>query len=238
MKLDRREYLLLGAATVAGGAGVVSSGGGRAVAQAGADLLNRLPLPGGAIPVAFLIDEGANVMDVAGPWETFQDNPNPGFRLYTVAPKKGPVRMTAGMKVVADYDFTDAPQPKVLVMGAQGGGKDPAKLDWIRKVADQADIVMSICTGAFVLARTGLIDGRKTATHHEFYDSFAKEFPQVELLKGRRFVDNGKFVSAGGLTSGIDAALHVVHRYYGESQAKGVADYMEHDGDGWRTGLR
>ena len=111
----------------------------------------------------------------------------------------------------------------------------PEKLAWIRRAAEKADVVMSVCTGAFVLASTGLLDGRKATTHHEFYDSFAKKFPKVELVRGTRFVDNGKFLTAGGLTSGIDAALHVVQRYYGPAFAQQVADYMEYQSQGWKV---
>lgn len=232
MRLDRRGYLLLSGAAALGG--ITAAGLARSVATA-ADV--PVVARQASVPVAFLIDDKANVMDVAGPWETFQDNPSPGFKLYTVAPTKGPIRMTGGMKMVADHDFSDAPQPAVLVIGAQGW-TDKAKIAWIREAAAKADVVMSVCTGAFLLAATGLIDGQTAATHHEYFEPFAEKYPTVRLVKGRRFVDNGKFVSAGGLTSGIDAALHVVSRYYGEAQAKGVAEYMEHDGEGWRTGVR
>jgi transcriptional regulator GlxA family with amidase domain len=92
-----------------------------------------------------------------------------------------------------------------------------------------------VCTGAFVLAATGLLDGRKATTHHEFLDSFAEKFPNVQLERGRRFVDNGKFITAGGLTSGIDAALHVVTRYYGSEFATQVAEYMEYESRHWLT---
>ena len=86
---------------------------------------------------------------------------------------------------------------------------------------------MSVCTGAFVLARTGLLDGREATTHHLFYDQFANEFPKVKLVRNRRFIDNGGIMSAGGLTSGIDGALHVVERYYGRAAALQTAAYME-----------
>jgi len=236
MPIDRRLLLKLSAGAAATGGATVAAARASRPAPAGAQ--PPTPAAGDPVRVAFLIDQGANVMDIAGPWETFQDNNPPGFRLYTVGPAIGPVTATAGLKIMVDHTFADAPQPQVLVMGAQGRGRDEAKLDWIRSVAPGADVVMSVCTGAFLLARTGLLDGLKAATHHDFYDSFATEFPKVELVRGRRWVDNGRFISAGGLTSGVDAALHVVSRYYGEAQAEGVADYMEYDSEGWRTGTR
>ena len=105
-------------------------------------------------------------------------------------------------------------------------------------MAATADIVMSVCSGAFILANTGLLDGLAATTHHLQYDDFEKRYPAVRLVRGRRFVDNGKYVTAGGLTSSIDGALHVVARFYGQAAAEKTAARMEHDGDGWRSGVR
>ena len=95
---------------------------------------------------------------------------------------------------------------------------------------------MSVCTGAFQLGRAGLLKGLKATTHHQFWDEFQSEFPDVALQRGLRFVDNGRIATAGGLTSGIDMALHVVARYFGDEVAAATAGYMEHASDAWRTG--
>lgn len=235
-----RRALLLGAACVATASTVVRL----SAAQAS---VGRLHVPADKIPVAFILDDSATVIDFAGPWETFQDamvGSHPGFELFTVAPRKtiqttgNSTPKETGLTVTVDHVFPDAPQPRVIVIGAQSGIEDPMKLDWIRRMAPQADVVMSVCTGAFVLASTGLIDGLSATTHHDFYDNFEKAFPKVKLLRGRRFVDNGKFVSAGGLTSGIDASLHIISRYFGDSSAKDTSFYMEHGSNEWRSGVR
>jgi len=96
---------------------------------------------------------------------------------------------------------------------------------------------MSVCTGAFQLAHVGLLDGLPATTHHDFWDEFAKEFPKVDLKRGLRFVDNGRVATAGGLTPGIDMALHIVGRYFGADAATATARYMEHDRAAWREGL-
>jgi len=156
--------------------------------------------PDKPLPVAVLLDQGATVIDFAGPWETFQDAEVanvPGFRLFTVAPNREPVRATAGLQILPDYTFDNAPDPRVIVLGAQGGNDNPAKLAWLRKAAEKAEIVLSVCTGAFLLARTGLIDGLQATTHHDFYEKFASTYPKVHLIRDRRFVDNGKFITAG-----------------------------------------
>ena len=183
------------------------------------------------VPVAFLISDGAVIIDFCGPWEVFQDAG--GFRLYTVAESTRPIRASGGMQIVPDYDFASAPPPKITVIPAQRGGRSKAAVDWLRATAAHADVTMSVCTGAFVLAGTGLLDGRPATTHHSSYVPFAAQFPNVRLQRGARFVDDGNVASAGGLTSGIDLALHIVERYRGRESAKGTAEYMEYQGRGW-----
>ena len=205
------------------------------VAQAQTGLKKLTPPPKGSIPVAFVLSPGAVVIDYSGPWEVFQDAAVPGrdnpFHLYTVAEREGPVTASAGMKVVAEYSFANAPQPKIIVIPAQQGG--PALQAWIKKMAPGADLTMSVCTGALELAKTGLLDGKSATTHHAAYIVFAKTFPRVNLKRGFRFVDEGNVASAGGLTSGIDLALHVVERYFGHDAALDTAYNMEYQGRGW-----
>jgi putative intracellular protease/amidase/YHS domain-containing protein len=190
----------------------------------------------GTIPVAFVISDGAVVIDFAGPWEVFQDvhtaRGEAFFHLYTVAETTKPITASAGMKIVPDYTFQTAPAPKVIVIPAQNG-ESPAMLDWIRKSASTADVTMSVCTGAYVLAKTGLLSGKAATTHHSSYTEFAMEFPDIQLKRGARFVEAGNLASAGGLSSGIDLALRVVERYYGRERAEQTADMMEYQGQGW-----
>jgi transcriptional regulator GlxA family with amidase domain len=229
--MNRRQLI-----TAAGAAAGVAT-----VAKAAADTIARQTA---SVPVALLIDTPTNTIDLAGPWEVFQDvMSGPGFRPFTVAKEQKTYRTTGpgrdgGIAIAPHYTFANAPQPRVIVMGFQGGAKDPEKIAWIKAMAPTADVVMSVCTGAFLLANTGLLDGRQATTHHDFYDRFAREHPNVKLVQGRRWVADGKFVTAGGLTSGIDAALHVVTRFYGDDAAAATATYMEHDSQGWRTGVR
>ena len=196
----------------------------------------------GRIPVAFVLTEGAVMIDFAGPWEVFQDVSTPmrgssmddqmPFELYTVSDKKEPIRVSGGLQVVPDYTFEDAPAPKVIVIPAQGGDS-PRMLAWIKQAGGQADVVMSVCTGAFVLARTGLLAGKSATTHHSSYRTFAMQFPDIQMKRGVRFVDEGSVASAGGLSSGIDLALHVVERYFGRDVATNTAYQMEYQGQGW-----
>ncbi len=191
----------------------------------------------GSIPVAFLLSAGAVVIDFCGPWEVFQDVVVPGrreapFRLYTVAETTKPLQASAGMTIVPDYTLATAPPPKVIVIPAQHE-HTPAMIDWIRKSAAGADLTMSVCTGAFLLARTGLLAGKPATTHHGSYQTLAMQFPDIRVQRGARFVDNGNLASAGGLSSGIDLALRVVERYFGPEIAQQTATYMEYQGQGW-----
>ena len=191
----------------------------------------------GQIPVAFLISDGAVVIDFCGPWEVFQDVMIPGsrempFRLYTVAETKKPIRTSGGMQIVPDYTIQNAPPPKVIVIPAQSE-PSPAVLEWIRNASKTTDVTMSVCTGAFVLAKTGLLNGKSATTYHGAFERFAMKFPDVQLKRGARFVENGNLATAGGLSSGIDLALRVVERYYGRHVAQKTAYDLEYQGQGW-----
>ena len=194
------------------------------------------PPPGGRIPVAVAISEGVTVIDFAGPWEVFQDTmvgDQMPFQLFTVAEKTEPLEGSAGLKLVPNHTFGNAPECKVVVVPAQKGSA--ALHEWLRKISKTADVTMSVCTGAFQLGRAGLLKGRRATTHHEFLDKLAKDFPETKVERDMRFVEGEKISTAGGLSSGIDLALRVVERYFGREAATRTAAYMEYQGQGWIT---
>jgi transcriptional regulator GlxA family with amidase domain len=225
--VNRRRFLAVSAtaATVGTTAGVV-------LARAEETRLARsLPVPDdGVIRTAVAIGDGFNVIDVSGPWEALQDaavgHSAGSFELFTVAGSTEPVTGSGGLTVKPSYAYADAPQPHVVVIPAHNGTSET--VEWIRRVARRADLVMSVCTGAFVLAQTGLLDGKTATTHHQSWDEFEATFPRVTLLRGRRYVEHQHVATAGGLTSGIDLALRVVERYLGRETADATARYMEY----------
>jgi transcriptional regulator GlxA family with amidase domain len=154
------------------------------------------------------------------------------FTLYTVAEKRDPLRVSGGLAVVPDHTFADAPAPDVIVVGAHR--PSDAELAWLRRAAADADLTMSVCTGASVLAKAGLLDGRKAATHYWFTEDFGKRWPKVTFVPGARFVESGPVASSAGLSAGIDLALRVVERYLGREVAQGTATFMEYQGEGWK----
>jgi YHS domain-containing protein/putative intracellular protease/amidase len=206
------------------------SGGGLGTAESDT-VPNPLKLPtSGTIGVAFPISIGAVVVDYAGPWAVFESVPD--FRLYTVAETKQPVVTTGGLTIMPDYTFATAPPPKIIVIPAQQGAGD-AMLQWIRKSSENTDLTMSVCNGASVLAKTGLLDGRAATNHHNEYIQFAAEFPKVQLKRGVRWVEDGNLATSAGLTAGIDLALHVVERYHGRKFAEQTAYGMEYLSKSW-----
>ena len=240
--MQRKTFLALALAGAAG-APVAGAGLARALDEEAhpEPSLRRRPLrvpADGAIRVAFVLGPMANVIDTAGPWEVFQDagagsgGASP-FQLLTVAEATDPLQATGGLTLVPDHTFVSAPQPNVVVVPAHQSSA--ATTEWLRAAAPKADLLMSVCTGAFVLAGTGLLDGRTATTHHDFYGDFEAQFPKVRLVRGRRFVEHDRVATAGGLTSGIDLALRVVERYLGRPAAASTARYMEHHSVRWRT---
>jgi putative intracellular protease/amidase/YHS domain-containing protein len=245
--MNRRELLKRTAALgVAAGipsllAGKFLAGAGRVQAKSATGktkpVSNPLTPPAqGSIPVAFPISEGAVIIDFCGPWEVFQDvqihgHKDPPFHLYTVAETREPIIASGGMKITPEYTFQTAPAPKVIVIPAQKANE--AMLEWIRTSTKSTDVTMSVCTGAFVLAQTGLLSGRSATTFHRAYEDFAVEFPDIHLKRGARFVEDGNLASSGGLTSGMDLAFRVVERYFGRDVAEETAYNIEYQGRGW-----
>lgn len=202
---------------------------------------------GRRIKVAFAINPGVQVIDLAGPWETFQDTylspqeSEPAFEMFTVSDRQRAVRGSGGLMITPDYTIDNAPVPDIVVV-PHFDQPDPSKASevsaihqWIRHTHEHAALTMSICTGAFQLAKTGLLDGIPMTTNRLASDNFAKTFPKIDLRRGPRFVEVGKVATAGGLSAGIDLALRVVSRFHGDQVAQQTANRMEYVGQGWRA---
>lgn len=202
---------------------------------------------GRRIKVAFAINPGVQVIDLAGPWETFQDTylspqaPEPAFEMFTVSDRQRAFRGSGGLMITPDYAVDNAPVPDVVVVPHfdQPSPTDPAEISaihqWIRHSHERALLTMSICTGAFQLAKIGLLDAIPMTTNRLASDNFAKTFPKIDLRRGPRFVEVGRIATAGGLSAGIDLALRVVSRFHGAEVAQSTASRMEYAGVGWRA---
>jgi transcriptional regulator GlxA family with amidase domain len=198
----------------------------------------------GRIKVAFVLTNDAVMIDFAGPWEVFQDVMIPSrgtqmhdmhvFDLYTVSDTTKPIHTSDGMQIIPQYTFDDAPQPNVVVVPAQSG-ESPRMMEWLRQTRARADVVMSVCTGAYQLAEAGLLKGKEATTHHDAWGDFRKQFPDVKLRTNMRYVQSDAVVfTSGGLSAGIDLALHIVDLYFGRQVAESTAQMMEYEGTGWQ----
>jgi transcriptional regulator GlxA family with amidase domain len=187
--------------------------------------------------VVLLLFDDVEVLDFAGPFEVFTavDELRQGtaFATCTVAETAGEIRCHNGLRVVPDHDFATCPPTDVLVVpggfGTRALLQRPTVLDWLRDRASQAEIVMSVCTGALVLARAGLLDGLRVTTHYEALDLLQTLAPRAIIDRGARFHDNGKILAAAGVSAGIDCALHVVTRLLGGETARQTAHYIEYE---------
>lgn len=200
----------------------------------------------GMIKVAFVISEHVNVMDIAGPWEVFADTSvkdthgkdiSP-YDVYTVASSTKPLHSEGGVRpglnLTPDYDFAHAPVPDIVVVPAQSG--NPALQAWLKTLHAQHVTIMSICTGATQLAKAGLLDGKSATTHHWYFGDVERDYPKVKWVKQVRYVQSDPITfTAGGLTSGVDLALHTVADRFGQDVAEQTANFMEYLGTGWKT---
>jgi putative intracellular protease/amidase len=180
--------------------------------------------------VAILLFNGAQLIDFAGPWEVFG---TAGFLVHTVAEKPEPLTAVFGAKIIPDFTFANSPRADVLLV--PGGGvfeeaiKDMTLIRWIQAKGKEASVVVSVCTGAFLLQAAGLLNGHTVTTTYGMIEDLIG--PETEVVYDRRFVDSGNLITTAGLSSGIDGALHVVSRLLGSGVAQSVALEMEYNWD-------
>ena len=186
--------------------------------------------------VAILIFAEVEALDFAGPFEVFAVTDElrgyETFNVLTVAESKLPIRARNGLSVNPDHDFASCPAPDLLVVpggfGTRALLENAAVLAWLRALSAHAEIVMSVCTGSLVLAQAGLLDCLRATTHHECFALLRRLAPRTEVVENERFVDNGKFLTAAGISAGIDCSLHIVGQLLGAAVAAKTARDMEY----------
>lgn len=181
--------------------------------------------------VAIFIFEGVQIIDYTGPYEVFGQA---GFQVFTVAEKAGALTTAMGMSVNPKYTFENHPKPDILLI--PGGGvtrhqNNPQVIKWIQDNAQQSEVVLSVCNGAYLLAKAGLLDGLEATTFASLIPGLQAAAPKANVVSDKRFVDNGKIITSAGLSSGIDGALHVVEKVLGKGWAQSVATNLEYDWD-------
>lgn len=196
------------------------------------------------ISIAIYLFDDVEALDFAGPYEVLttasrvsrRRDPAAGdpFAVFGVARDAGLVRARAGLAIRADHTIADHPPIDVLVVPGGVVTRELERPEAVRWIADQhakARLTASVCTGAFLLAKAGILDGIAATTHWEDIADLRAMFPSVTVVEGRRWVDEGRVVTSGGISAGIDMSLHLVERLAGRDLALATARQMEFD---WR----
>jgi transcriptional regulator GlxA family with amidase domain len=191
--------------------------------------------------VGIVLFDDLEVLDFCGPFEVLsatrmneekrREEPSP-FKVLLVAEKARPVVTTGGMKVIPDHRFEDCPKLDILVVpGGWGTRKEignSVMLDWLRARATEVEILTSVCTGSMLLGFAGLLEGRKATTHWRSLDWMRESFPGVTVAYDEHVVEDGTLLTSAGISAGIDMALKLVTRCYGEAVARATARHMEY----------
>ncbi|HEX3511374.1 MAG TPA: GlxA family transcriptional regulator [Solirubrobacteraceae bacterium] len=188
--------------------------------------------------VAILLYPGVQSLDVTGPLEVFaaadrvaRETGRQGYEITLLAAEAGPLQTSSGMSIVPDAVLarTPAPLDTLIVPGGSGGrtvASEPATLRWVARCAGRARRTASVCTGAFVLARAGLLDGRRATTHWAFAQRLAREHPAVTVEPDPIFVRDGSIWTSAGVTAGIDLALALVEEDLDRESALQIARHL------------
>jgi len=177
---------------------------------------------------AILLFDGVQIIDFTGPFEVLGQA---GYDVVTVAASPA-IKTNMGLKVLPDYTFANCPNAGIFII--PGGNtsevrKSPEGINWIKQYAAKSQMVMSVCNGALILADTHFLNGLTATTYYNAISELKTEFPKIKVISDQRFVDNGKFITTAGLSSGIDGALHIVEKLQGKYKAQTVALSLEYD---------
>jgi len=188
-----------------------------------------------------LLFNDVELLDFAGPYEVFSttfftDSEEPAFLVLTVSQQGEIITSRNGLKVIPDSTIFDAHDLDILIVpGGYGAEKveihNGVLVEWIRSQAGRAETIASVCTGAFLLAKAGLLSGREATTHWKRIDILQRQYPDIGMVRDRTYVDTGKVVTSGGVAAGIAMSLHLVERYVGREAALETARDMEYNGD-------
>ena len=181
--------------------------------------------------VAILLFDRVEIIDFAGPWEVFG---GAGYKVFTVSEKTDPIKAVYGQRILADYIFDNSPRADVLLVpgGGVGGAVNNANvIRWVQNNAKNSTYVMSVCTGAFILAKAGLLDGLSATTVRHAIENLATAGRNIKPVHDKRYVDNGKIITTAGLSSGIDGAFYLVSKMKGLGIAEETALGLEYNWD-------
>jgi len=187
--------------------------------------------------IGIYIYDNAEVLDFSGPFEVFSTAsrlscPENLFNVFLIAETREPVHARGNFLITPHYSISDHPAIDVLIVSGgvhTGEIKKPHIIEWVASTAESATSVASVCTGAFLLAEAGLLSGRTVTTHWEDIEDLRASYPALTVLTAQRWVDQGKLVTSGGISAGIDMSLHLVSKLASIELAQKTARQMEYD---------
>lgn len=187
--------------------------------------------------VGILLFEAAELLDFAGPYEAFSSagryDDVEWFNTFTIGEQTGTITSNNGLPCAVEFTLEDAPKLDVLVVPGGRGTRTEVKnerlIAWIKSVAADAELVTSVCTGAFMLAEAGLLDGRRATTHWGSIERLRETYPNVIVEENVRFVDEWPIITSAGVSAGIDMALHAIEQLAGRDAAASSARLMEYE---------
>ncbi len=186
--------------------------------------------------LGIVLFDDVEVLDFCGPFEVFSVSNRavspPAFRVLTVAESSGAIAACNGLSVNPAFDFSNCPPLELLLVpggiGTRREMRNPAMIRWVRQRAAEAELVMSVCTGALILGAAGLLDSLDVTTHHAALDLLQATVPKANVRDDQRWIDTGRIVTSGGISAGIDMSFHVVRRYLGDAAVARTAKDMEY----------
>ena len=188
--------------------------------------------PATPLRAGFLIVDGVYNSELVAPYDIFHHtpfhtDPNPGIEVFTVSPDGKPITTFEGLVITPHHSFASAPEIDILVVPSAEHSmttdlENSELMDWVTKVGKEADFILSLCDGAFVLAAAGLLDGKAVTTFPGDQDKFAERFPNLDLRRSTTFVHHGNAITSEGGAKSYDPAMYLVDHLYGEKVAKGV----------------
>ena len=183
--------------------------------------------------IGIVLFNGSEELDWAGPWEVFTSGAKDGDRVVTVAETLDVITCAKGLRVLPDHSFEDCPPLDVILvpggLGSRTEMHNPAIIDFVRRQDANTEWTTSVCTGAFVLYKTGLLDGKRATTHWAAIDELLGHGPELDLDRDARWVVQGKVVTSAGVSAGIDMSLWVLGQLYDVEHARATQRYMQYD---------
>ncbi len=189
--------------------------------------------------VGILLFNEVEVLDFAGPFEVFsittlqgkQDKP---FSVHVISETGEMVRARNGLMVNPTYSIADMPVLDILIIPGGYGAEEieinnETLIDWLREQSTKVKLIVSVCTGAFLLAKAGLLYGKKATTHWMDSNRLEREYPKIDIQQGTKYVDEGSIITAAGISAGIDMSFYIIKKLLGSEIARATAKRMEYD---------